>query len=420
MVNINFKKNILSILLISLGTGLEYYDFVIYGFMACYMNELFFPKTDSFISVMQSFSIFSIGYIIRPLGGLIFGIIGDKYGRKITFNVTMLLMTISSTMISLLPTYNSIGATSTFLLIFFRIIQGIAFGAEMPGAITYINESSERKGFSFGILMIPIGIGDILASSTVFMLTYFLSKKSIIDWGWRIPFLLSSILGIISFSARKIINETPEFKKYIKEEIDNRLTISKLFLEINWFRIIIGILISLTGSYLVIFNIYMPMYFSKYFQYNLETIYFFSIIGGIAAIILAPILGYGSDFIGSIRSLIIHVIILSISSFFLFHLLDTNNLIFAGTLIIMSQIISYSYYTSLLVILGDLFPIHIRYTSISICYNISYCISSFIFIIIPYIIESTKNKISPYWLLLFMCTLTLITCLYYKKLKRLK
>lgn len=402
-----FKNFNSSIFLVSLGTGLEYYDFVIYGVMAYYLSDLFFPNLDSSISIIQSFSIFAVGYIIRPVGGIIFGILGDKFGRKPTFTCTMLLITVSTTAISLLPTYHSVGFAAIALLLFFRILQGIAFGAELPGAVTFIHESSSKQGMNTGILMVAIGIGDILASSTILLLVYFIGKEGISAGGWRIPFFLGGILAFLSFYLRNLIEETPEFIKYTKTGL-NRAPFLELFKEINWTLILAGLGLCVLGPFLVIFNLYLPTYLSKYFQYDLPTIYLFNSLGIILAMLFSIICGLISDKIGALNILRIHVVVLPLLSFFLFKLLPTKNSTYVACLILLCQITSYSYYTGSLALLGKLFPIKVRYTSIAICYNIACCFASLTPMLMTYMIERSHNSMIPYWGIVFLCVLTLI------------
>ncbi|WP_341750196.1 MFS transporter [Candidatus Tisiphia endosymbiont of Sialis lutaria] len=346
-------------MLVSLGAGLEYYDFVIYGVMAYYLSELFFPNVDSSISIIKSFSVFTVGYIARPVGSIIFGFLGDKFGRKSTFALSMLLITVSTLAISILPTYNTISFKAIMLLVFFRIIQGISFAAELQGATTFINESSapNKSGFYSGILMVSIGIGDITASFTVFLLTYLIGQKGIVEWGWRIPFFLGGVFAFISFYFRRNIYETPEFVNYAKTGLNNK-SIKDLYKEINWLLIVTGIAISLLGAFLVVFNLYLPVYLSKYFGYDLSSIYFFTLLGIIVATILSPVFGLISDKMGAINILLIHVLILPICSLLIF-LFYTKEIIYPALLIFIYQITSYSFYTGFLVLLGRLFPVSI-------------------------------------------------------------
>jgi len=403
-----------SIFLVSLGTGLEYYDFVIYGVMTYYLSDLFFPNIDSSISIIQSFSIFAVGYVIRPIGGIIFGILGDKFGRKPTFAFTMLLITVSTTAISLLPTYHSAGFIAILLLLFFRILQGIAFGAELPGAATFIHEFSSKHGLNTGILMVAIGIGDILASSTIYMLIYVIGKEGISAGGWRIPFFLGGILALVSFYLRTFIEETPEFIKYIQTGL-NKSPVLELLKEINWSLILAGLGLCMLGPYLVIFNLYLPTYLSTYFQYDLSTIYFFNSLGIVLAMLFSLICGVISDKIGALNILRIHVVVLPILSFFLFKALHTKNSTHVACLILLCQIASYSYYTGSLVLLGKLFPVRIRYTSIAICYNVACCLASLTPMFITYMIERSQNRMIPYWGIVFLCALTLIICIFLKR-----
>ena len=154
-------------LLTSLGAGFEYYDFVIYALLANHLSILFFANEDALSGVLKTFAVFAIGYVVRPLGGLLFGSQGDRFGRKKNFIVTLFLMAIATTAIGLLPTYQQIGISASLLLILFRTIQGIAYGAEMPGAITFITEHSKAhyRGFHCSMMFLSVALGTLSASA---------------------------------------------------------------------------------------------------------------------------------------------------------------------------------------------------------------------------------------------------------------
>ena len=201
-------------LMVALGSALEYYDFIIYGMLAKYLSFIFFPVNDNFSTNIQTFSVFAMGYLARPLGGTVIGMISDIYGRKKAFLLIMLMMAFSTFAIGLLPTYNTYGIISPILLILCRLVQGISFGAELPGASVIVNEFSQNNGIKgrlFSILLSSTSLGSLVALLVLTVLTQNFSDIEIKNGLWRLPFLLGGGLAIISFYIRKQISETPEF-----------------------------------------------------------------------------------------------------------------------------------------------------------------------------------------------------------------
>ena len=175
----------------SLGGMLEFYDFIIYALLAGYISTVFFPDATPINALLATFGTYTVGYFARPFGGIIFGHYGDKYGRKKTFAVSILIMACATLGIGLIPSYESIGIWAPILLLIFRLLQGFSIGGEIPGAITYVSESMpEQRGFGTGIifcfLLCGLGLGYIIEA---LLLTIF-SHQQVLDWAWRLPFFL--------------------------------------------------------------------------------------------------------------------------------------------------------------------------------------------------------------------------------------
>ncbi|WP_018299669.1 MFS transporter [Fangia hongkongensis] len=199
------KHSIKVILLSSIGGMLEFYDFVIFAIYAAIIGTLFFPSTSESYAILYGFLSFGVGYLARPIGGIFFGHLGDKYGRKLTFSITIFIMGVSTLIIGLLPSYESIGLSATILFILFRILQGMAIGGELSGAITFAAEHiPDKKRLAIGILYAFVNIG-ILLASLVYALTFDLS------YGWRLAAIAGGMTAILSYFIRKSLLETPEF-----------------------------------------------------------------------------------------------------------------------------------------------------------------------------------------------------------------
>ncbi|WP_206185986.1 MFS transporter [Sphingosinicella sp. BN140058] len=199
------------IVLAALGGGLEYYDFIVYGIFAQAIAAAFFPAGDP-LALTLALAIFSIGYLARPIGGMISSHYGDRYGRKTVFVVTVFTMSACTLAIGLIPTYATWGLAATFLLVLLRFIQGLCIGGELPGAITFVVETAEKRpGLACGIVFALVNGGVLLAAFVNLALGAWLSPAAMLDHGWRIAFVIGGLLGLLSFWLRRNLEETPEF-----------------------------------------------------------------------------------------------------------------------------------------------------------------------------------------------------------------
>lgn len=198
---------------VGLGSSLEWYDFALYGFFAPIFAKQFFPVNENYINLLQAFSVFAIGFLVRPLGGLIFGIIGDKYGRTRCLRITPLLITIPTLCIAFLPNYAEIGFLAPLLLLISRIVQGIFIGGEYAGNMVYMCEANVQKRYFLGSLGSVSGSFGLFLASSAASLTYWVFPLAFVErYGWRIAFLLSLFLGIAAYILRRRIPETPDFE----------------------------------------------------------------------------------------------------------------------------------------------------------------------------------------------------------------
>ena len=192
-----------------LGSILEWYDFAIYGFFAPVIAQIFFPDSSSFIGMIKALSIFSVGFLGRPLGALLFGYIGDNYGRAKSLKITPLLITFSTCCLACLPSFQTIGIAAPILLTFFRFLQGISIGGEYANNIIFLCESSSPNQTYFqGSIGACTGSIGILCASLIASIFLTFSNTDLINWAWRLPFALSLLLGILTYFLRLNLKET--------------------------------------------------------------------------------------------------------------------------------------------------------------------------------------------------------------------
>jgi len=206
-----------------IGTSLEWYDFFIYGTAAALVfNQLFFPSFEPLVGTLLAFATYAVGFIARPLGGVVFGHYGDKVGRKNVLVVTLLLMGIATFAIGLMPTYDAIGVWAPILLVVLRFLQGLGLGGEWGGAVLMTLKSGDkrRRGLNASWPQVGVPIGLLLANGVLSLMGAITTEDAFLSWGWRVPFLLSGVLVLVGLWIRMTISESPLFREV--EETDTK------------------------------------------------------------------------------------------------------------------------------------------------------------------------------------------------------
>ena len=356
----------------SAGSLLEMYDFCVYAFFAPIIAPHFFPKESKLVAILLIFGIFAVGYFARPIGGILYGLLGDRVGRKKMLINSILFMAIPSLLIGLLPSYAIIGLLAPLSLIILRILQGLAVGGEFPGAVIFIAEhvQSNNRGLMCSWINFSITVGIVFASLVGAILTLVLSHQQLITWGWRIPFLLGSIIAYIGFILRKNQQETPVFKQMlargliasspIKEVLGNDLS-----------RIFVAICIVGSGAICVsLFFLFMPTYLELASDIKLVAALWINAINLIIFGFSIVLMGHFSDRYGRRAILSLGTSLLVILTIPLYLLLLTHHLS-----MILLALLSFSILTSMIMgplasTLAELFPAKTRYTSYGISFNI--------------------------------------------------
>ncbi|EME67330.1 major facilitator superfamily protein [Rhodococcus ruber BKS 20-38] len=202
------------------GTFIEYYDFALYGVMTVYFAPLFFPADNPATSVLTGLAVFGAGFVARPLGGILFGRIGDRHGRRTALIASILLMGMCSTLVAVLPTYESIGMAAPVMLTLLRLGQGLSAGSEMLGSVTYVLESVPRNRRAFMASMTPMGAlaGGTASSVVAAILVAFLGGDAMASYGWRLAFAIAAPLSILALVVRSRLEDSPEFTDMVREE----------------------------------------------------------------------------------------------------------------------------------------------------------------------------------------------------------
>ncbi|MDF2690304.1 MAG: Major facilitator family transporter [Gammaproteobacteria bacterium] len=393
----------------SIGSGLEYYDFVIYMMLAPFLSEIFFPGNNKALDLVLTLGIFATAYVVRPLGGMIFGHYADRFGRKKTFLSSILLMSLATFCIGLLPSYKSLGMLSPVLLVCLRLLQGISQGAEIPGGITFVCEHghAQKRGMLMGILMSGIGLGAMLSSWVNLMLTQHFSHEQILQQAWRIPFLLGGLLALIGFILRRKVAETHLF---MAQPPATHFPLSELLLK-HKLALLKSIGIILFPACLIISGLFFPAYLSKYFAYRPSEIYLAMTLSLMWSSFMLLLFGYLSDYLGRKFLMMSASLIASLFLYALFKLLYLKNLHALILFMLLYQTLIAGLVASYPSMLAEFFVTKIRYSAIAVTYNFSYSLAAFFPMLMSILIDHTNRPMQvfmPLSALSLVCFLVLL------------
>ncbi len=288
------KRTISSILI---GTVLEWYDFSLLGLMAPIISTLFFPAKTPILSLLATFGVFASGFIARPIGGILFGHLGDRRGRRVALSITIIFMALPTTLIGLLPTYQTIGIAAPITLVLLRIVQGLAASGEYPGAICFLTEIAppSKKGFWGSVSVFGVTGGIFLGSIISFLLTYYLSSVQMNSWGWRIPFLIGLPLGIVGWYLRYKVQESELFKAAVEKESAFKIPLHQI-LKFNFASLVkVIIVFALSSISFFLGFVYIATYLVSTHKISFHEVLLNNTISMLFLILLIPAFGYLSD-----------------------------------------------------------------------------------------------------------------------------
>ena len=360
----------------ALGNAMEWFDFGIFAYLTVTISQVFLPAGDPASNIVATFGFFAAAFIVRPIGGAVFGPIGDKIGRQKVLALTMILMAAGTLMIGLIPSYDTIGVWAPILLLVARFVQGFSTGGEYGGAATFIAEYSpdKRRGFMGSWLEFGTLAGYVLGASIVTGLQFGLSEDALLSWGWRIPFMIAGPLGLIGLYLRLKLEETPAFQKQQEQAAEResqKTPFLKLFAE-NWRSLIICI------GLVLVFNVtdYMLLsYMPTYLEQNLgQNATFGLILIVVVMLLMMVVITFGgrlSDRFGRRPVLAAGCIGFIVLSWPALKLVQsgTGVGVFSGLLILGVVLVTFT--STMPSTLPALFPTIIRYGALAIAFNVS-------------------------------------------------
>jgi metabolite-proton symporter len=358
----------------AIGTTIEWYDFFLFGVVTpIVLNKLFFPNFDAVAGTLLAYTTFFVGFLSRPIGGIIFGHYGDRIGRKAVLILTLLIMGIATFLIGLLPTYASVGIWAPILLLALRVFQGIGIGGEWGGAVLMAVEHSPtgRRGFYGSWPQIGVPAGLLLSAGMVYLLSY-LPEADFFAWGWRIAFLISAVLVAVGLYIRLKIMETPAFTRVQAEKKVAAVPVVDLF-KTHGKNTLLGLGARyIEGVTFNIFGVFIVGYLAGTLGLPRQTALAGVMISSAIMIIMLPIYGNLSDKIGRRRMFGFAGLLIGVLSFPAFWLMQTKDPLLVWLAIAVPFALVYpAVYGPQAALFSELFDTRVRYTGISFVYQFS-------------------------------------------------
>ena len=410
----------------ALGNAMEWFDFGVYGFVAYVLGQVFFPNADPSVQMIAALATFSVPFLIRPLGGLFFGALGDKYGRQKVLAATIVIMSLSTFAIGLIPSYASIGIWAPILLLLAKMAQGFSVGGEYTGASIFVAEYApdRKRGFLGSWLDFGSIAGFVLGAGVVVLISSTVGEAAFLEWGWRLPFFLALPLGIIGLYLRHALEETPAFQQHVdKLEQGDREGLATgprvSFKEVatkHWRSLVtcIGVVVATNVTYYMLLT-YMPSYLSHNLHYSENHGVLIIIAIMVGMLFVQPLIGFFSDKIGRRPFIIIGSIGLFLLAIPAFMLINSGELglIFAGLL--MLAVLLNFFIGVMASTLPAMFPTHIRYSALAGAFNISVLIAGLTPTAVAWLVESTSDLYMPAYYLMVVAIVGLATGLTMKE-----
>lgn len=358
----------------SIGTALEWYDFTVYNIMAALVfNHIFFPSFDPLVGTILAFSTYAVGYISRPLGGFVFGHLGDVAGRKAVLIITLVIMGVTTALMGLLPGYAVWGIWSPVLLVALRFVQGIALGGEWAGAVLLSMEHGDanKRGRNASFAQVGPSCGTLIGTGFITLVTVMMSADQFQAWGWRIPFLLSLVLVIFGLWLRRGVEETPTFVAMQEQEKTTHTPLKEVFVNYPKQLFIAGgsrIGSDVLYALVVVFTL---TYVTTVLQLPRPLALMATMLGAIVNAITVPMFGALSDRWGRRPVYITGALLAIVWSFLFFVLLDSAHPVLIVLAVIGGLLIHAMMYGPQAAFVTEQFPGHVRYAGSSLAYTLA-------------------------------------------------
>ncbi|WP_011299752.1 MFS transporter [Cupriavidus necator] len=401
--------------LAALGGALEFYDFIIFVFFATVIGQLFFPPSvPDWLRQLQTFGIFAAGYLARPLGGIIMAHFGDLLGRKKMFTLSILLMSVPTLLMGLMPTYQTIGLLAPMLLLVLRILQGAAVGGEVPGAWVFVSEHVPERhvGYACGTLTCGLTAGILLGSLVATGINSVFTPAELADWGWRVPFLIGGVFGITSMYLRRWLHETPVFAELQKRKALAAEMPLKSVVRDHRGAVVVSMLLTwMLSAGIVVVILMTPTFLQKLYGFDARTALIANSVATLCLTFGCVISGALADRIGARRTLFFGGLLLAASAYALYTTVQTR----PDLLVPLYALAGFLVGTigAVPFVLVNAFPAQVRFSGLSFSYNLSYAIFGGL---TPMVVTlMLKNDpLAPAHYVVAICALGMVTALFVK------
>ena len=398
-----------------IGNFVEWFDYAVYGYLAGIISTVFFPESDRQTALLATFGVFAISFFVRPIGGFIWGHIGDRIGRKQALSLSILLMSVATFCIALIPGYATIGVMAPILLLLVRVVQGFSAAGEYAGASAFLVEyaPAHRRGLYAAVVPASTAAGLLLGSLLAALLTSVMSAEQLNEWGWRLPFLLAAPMGLIGRYIRTKLEDTPAFRELAETDHAVKAPAFAMFRTYRKQLVIAtgAVLLNAVGFYVILS--YMPTYLSEELGFGAAESFLATTIALASYIGFIFLTGIASDRFGRKKMLIIAAVLFSILTVPAFMLLDSGSF----AVIVFVQILLGGMLTlndgTLPSFLAELFPTKVRYTGFAVSFNLSNALfGGTAPFMATLLIGMTHNQLAPGWYLVAASIVSLIAVLF--------
>ena len=391
----------------TIGNVLEWFDFVVYGFFAVTIAQVFFPAGDPTVSLLITFSAFGLAYFVRPLGAIVIGGFTDRAGRKAGLLLSIALMMIGTTLMAVTPGYATIGIAAPIIITLSRLLQGFSVGGEFGSAVSFLAEhGGGRRGFAASWQFATGGMITVLASLFGLTLATLLTHEQLVDWGWRIPYVFGMLVGPAGLYIRAKVVETPEF---VEAELPATVPISDL-LRRHPLTVLLGLGISIISNSSFYILAYIPTYGEKTLHLPASTGFTATLVGGAILAIGCPLFGHWSDRISRPLLMVIACWLFVLTSYPSFWLMAAWPSLAACIIAVgWLQLVKAGYSGVLPSLLSEQFPVAVR--AIGVSFGFSTAVSIFgglAPLVATWLIAQTGDPLSPSYYLIFTALLSLV------------
>jgi MFS transporter, MHS family, proline/betaine transporter len=391
----------------TIGNVLEWFDFVVYGFFAVTIAQVFFPVGDPTVSLLITFGAFGLAYFVRPLGAIVIGGFTDRAGRKAGLLLSIALMMVGTTMMAVTPGYATIGIAAPIIITLARLLQGFSVGGEFGSAVSFLAEhGGGRRGFASSWQFATGGMITVLASLFGLTLTTLLTHQQLVDWGWRIPYIFGMLVGPAGLYVRAKVVETPEF---IEAELPPTIPISDLLRRYP-LPVLLGLGISIISNSSFYILAYIPTYGVKTLHLPESTGFTATLIGGLILAIGCPLFGHWSDKISRPLIMVVACWLFVLTSYPAFWLMaGWPSLVACIIAVAWLQLVKAGYSGVLPSLLSEQFPVQVR--AIGVSFGFSTAVSIFgglAPLVATWLIAQTGDPLSPSYYLIFTALLSLV------------